>query len=93
MTIYERNCGATADFATHVNLRRSDVSFDSKKQEPIFVMSGRQKLQVTWLGKSSLLVTFPVPPDPKERVFQRIETVDGVVIRYEPMQHSDTLPP
>jgi hypothetical protein len=82
-TTYIRNCGATAPYATHVNLRRKGVKFDGKKQEPIFVMGRKQKLEMKWLGQDTLLVKYPEPLGEKDGVFRHDELHDGVKIIYE----------
>jgi hypothetical protein len=86
ITIYERNCGATASYATHINLHLSKVAFNGKTQEPIFVMGRRQKLQVNWDGNTSILVRYPKTFDPKEDVFRKDTRRDGINILYESVE-------
>jgi hypothetical protein len=57
-TVYRRNCGATSDFATHVNLRRNSgaVKRDGGvvHEGEVLTLGGTRKVKVTWLDSRRL---------------------------------------
>lgn len=60
-TLFERNCGATTGFVTHVNLRlRSDVFHSDGngtiKDGEIFVVRGQPAVTLTWSDQARLTV-------------------------------------
>ena len=55
-TVFERDCGATTDFASLVNLRESNQTFDPDDGSNIFVAEGRPPIHLTWESNQQLLV-------------------------------------
>jgi hypothetical protein len=53
--VYERNCGATTDFVTHVNLRMSSANFKGGKNV-VFVAKGKHQVSVEWENDGTLRV-------------------------------------
>src|SRR6266705_2238517 len=66
ITVYERNCGATAPYSTQINLRRSGITFNANTQEPVFVIGRKQELKVNWFGNKLINVRYRKPFDSKE---------------------------
>lgn len=54
-TLFERDCGATTDFSTIVNLREINSKFDPD-DGTIFVVSGRHPVKLIWKSEVELLV-------------------------------------
>ena len=52
-TLFERNCGATTDFSTIVNLRESSASFKDDDLG-IVIVKGQHKLDLVWDGNTKL---------------------------------------
>ncbi len=52
-TLFERNCGATTDFSTIVNLRESSVKFKGDDLG-IFIVKGVHALDLVWNGNTKL---------------------------------------
>ncbi len=52
----ERNCGATTDFSSIVNLQSTSAKFDSN-DGILFVAKGRYDISTKWTGPKSLLIT------------------------------------
>jgi hypothetical protein len=72
-TVLERNCGATVDFATHVEL------FAGKERSSVAVLAGSVPISLEWTGEQ-LTVTHPAVD--KDRVFRHAVGALGAVIRY-----------
>jgi hypothetical protein len=61
-TVYTRNCGATTDYVTHVNLHSN---FESPKSDPdgvirggeLFLEPGEKKIRGDWRDESNLILT------------------------------------
>ena len=61
-TIFERDCGATTDFATIVSLRKAEEVFDAKGakgQQPVLIVSGQPAVTLSWSSDTDLVVTLP----------------------------------
>jgi hypothetical protein len=71
--VVERNCGATVDLATHVELRSGEV------RTPVAVFSGRVPVALRWTGEILAVAHAPVP---RERVYRRAERAIGAEVRY-----------
>jgi len=63
-SVFERNCGATVDFATHVELRAGD------ERVSLAVFAGRMSVALKW---SAERLTVAHAPLGRERVFRRVE--------------------
>jgi hypothetical protein len=72
-TVVERNCGATVDFATDVQL------VAGKERSSVAVLAGRVPISLKWTGEQ---LTVTHPPVDEERVFRHAESAPGAVIRY-----------
>lgn len=54
--VSERNCGATTDFSTMVNVQSTSVGFRAE-EGLLFVVQGVYDLSVAWIGPRTLLIT------------------------------------
>lgn len=52
-TLYERDCGATTDFSTIVNLREDSANFNGDDLG-IVIVKGQHKLDLVWDGNTKL---------------------------------------
>ena len=52
-TVYERDCGATTDFSTIVNLRESSAKFNGNDLGAIIV-KGQHRIDLVWDGNTRL---------------------------------------
>lgn len=52
-TLYERDCGATTDFSTILNLRESLTKFKGNDLGPIIV-KGQHRIELAWDGNTRL---------------------------------------
>jgi hypothetical protein len=53
VTLFERNCGATTDFSTIVNLRESSEKLNGDDLG-ILVVKGQHEIDLTWDGNTGL---------------------------------------
>ena len=58
-TVFERDCGATADYSTNVSLREVKEPFDPSKQELILTVGGQPTVALEWSTESTLAVVIP----------------------------------
>lgn len=56
--VVERDCGATTDYSTLVIVRRTEEPLDAKTQSPVFVIKGRNDVQVVWGDDNDLAVNY-----------------------------------
>lgn len=49
---YERDCGATTDFATSVSIRQSNQEFKDDVNDTIVVIKGRATVESEWMSES-----------------------------------------
>jgi hypothetical protein len=54
--VYERDCGATTDFSSMVNVQRASDKFRGN-EGLLFVVKGRYSLSAAWTGPRTLLIT------------------------------------
>jgi hypothetical protein len=52
-TVYERDCGATTDFSTIVNLRESSAKFNGDDLGSVIV-KGQHRIDLIWDGNTKL---------------------------------------
>jgi hypothetical protein len=72
-SVVERNCGATVDFATRIELRSGD------RRMAIAVFGGRVSVSLKWTAEGLAVTHAPVGPD---RVYRRAETAFGTQVIY-----------
>lgn len=77
-TIYERDCGATTDFVTNVNLQPKYTGpFNPEKGTQILTQEGRHEVKATWLANDSLELNYPF-----DEVFAQEATWQDVKIKH-----------
>ncbi len=59
--VFERNCGATTPYFTHLNLRESREKFKANSdgvigEGEVYTVKGLAELKVTWLSETAILV-------------------------------------
>ncbi|MGH9877893.1 MAG: DUF5412 family protein [Nitrososphaerales archaeon] len=54
-TFYERDCGATTDFSTIVNIRPRAEKFNGKKGS-LFIVKGRHQINIAWKDRGKLQI-------------------------------------
>ena len=54
-SVFERNCGATVDFASIVSLASTSAR-PLRTDDFLFVVKGRPDISVTWSGPNSLVI-------------------------------------
>jgi hypothetical protein len=77
--VFERNCGATTDYSSIVNLQNPSDKFDGN-DDVLFVAKGRYDLSVRWMGAKELLVT--CPGCLRSNIFRQGTVEGGVDIKY-----------
>ena len=77
-TVFERDCGATTDFSTHVSIREADEPFDSSTKTRVLIVAGQTEVDIEWSTEKKLSVTF----SPAE-TFTKLETWRDVRIVYK----------
>ena len=82
--IFERDCGATTDFVTHVAVLDYSSSFDNSTVSNVFAAdSNRGKVDLTvrarWISPSTVKITYPSG----SRVYNRAADANGVHVSYD----------
>lgn len=77
-TVFERDCGATTDFSTHVSLREADEPFDPSTQTRVLTVAGKAAVDVEWSTEGALSVALPAA-----ETFTKLETWRDVRIVYK----------
>ena len=78
-SIFVRNCGATTDFATRVEVRwRSN---QSSEDDRVFVVNGKPEVHVHWLDESTLAVKCEECVD--EDIRRRMTKLGSIKIEFE----------
>jgi hypothetical protein len=79
-TIFERNCGATTDYSTHVALRRADEPFDPSDRARVLTVAGRAVIDVEWTAAAALSLSASLPP---AKTFGKLSAWRDVQISYK----------
>lgn len=58
-TVIERDCGATTDYSTLVDLRVASKPLTTSPESLILTLSGKQSVTLAWEGESQLAIQFP----------------------------------
>lgn len=78
-TVVERDCGATTDYATLVDLRRSDRPLDLGNSTLALVLDGRSTIAVEWKTEEHFVVQYTVAEVIRQE--PRVEGVRVEVVR------------
>jgi len=91
----ERNCGATTDFSSIVNVQTASDRFDSD-QGVLFVAKGHYDIAVAWSGPRALLVTCAACS--RKNIFREVTALGDIAVRYslgpdsaKPAERADTV--
>ncbi len=76
-TVFERNCGATTGYSTHVSLREAREPFDPSKQKRVLTVAGQPTVGLEWNGERALTVVLS-----GGKTFTKLETWRDVRIVY-----------
>jgi hypothetical protein len=87
-SMFERNCGATTDYATAINLRSSEEEFVGAVRDDVLRVSGLPPLEMHWEGARRLVVRLPALRG-KEEIFQQLARWRDVDIVYHRSAESD----
>lgn len=86
--LFQRDCGATTGFSTHISILDADGKLSGSGNALIADDDhgaardgdwGGPKAEMTWLSSDRLLVRYAI----KSRLFKRTEQVSGVSITYQ----------
>lgn len=73
--VTEVDCGATIDFAQHVEIRRNRWLFQDQQQ--LVVLKGQPKIKICWFSDSELAVIHS-----KAEAFHRLDTWNAIEVWY-----------
>lgn len=76
---YERNCGATTDFSSHVNVQMASDKFRAD-EGVVFIARGRYDLSVAWTGPRTLLIT--CANCARKEVFREVVALGDIDVKY-----------
>ncbi|MFA5422606.1 MAG: polymorphic toxin type 44 domain-containing protein [Phycisphaerae bacterium] len=77
--VYIRNCNATTDYATRVDLI-STSNDPNLKPLKVLILESYQPVNVEWSGSDKLIIDYP--PMEKELIFVKESLVSGIEIEY-----------
>ena len=77
-TFFERDCGATTDFAAHVNLRPSKAQFDGRQFSSVLVIKGRPEIDLEWKDDSRLSISY----SGGSQIYKKLDSWNAVHISY-----------
>jgi len=78
-TVFVRNCGATADFTTFVNIRPAGSKFDGDAFPVALILGGRRLVNIEWTAPRQLLVRRPAARD---ALFRETPLLEGITLKY-----------
>jgi hypothetical protein len=79
VTLFDRDCGATADYSTNVSLGRPS---DGRGNDAffIFVAKGRREVSIRWAGAKSLYVE--CDRCSRDTIFRQVTTLGDIDVHY-----------
>lgn len=77
--VYERNCGATTDFSSMVNVQSASDKFHPD-EGLLFVAKGRYVLSVSWTGSRTLLVS--CTSCSRNNVYREVSILGDIDVKY-----------
>ncbi len=75
--LYERDCGATTDTSTTINIREEGVKFDGGEGR-VFVIKGKAEVELIWKEPQLLIVT----SNATENIFTQEKRWKELAIQY-----------
>ena len=82
LLIFERNCGATSSFQTHVSLMSASDEIPDDARGNLFHMSGHPdwtNVNVYWVDDQHVIISYPS----NEKVYRAKKRLHGVNVTYE----------
>lgn len=82
LVVFERNCGATTGFTTHVSVLAADRELPNQ-QGNLFAMDGHPEwtqVTVTWIDEDHVLIRYPTGPT----IYKANERFWWTQVTYEP---------
>ena len=85
--VFERSCGATTGFVTHISVRKNDKLLNNDHGN-LFIATGSQSkfsaigtipTKVVWLDNKNLLIRY----DKNATIYKKVEEREGIKIKYE----------
>jgi hypothetical protein len=76
---YERNCGATTDFSSMVNVQSASDKFRAD-EGVLFTAKGRYDLSVAWTGPRMLLIT--CGNCSRKNIYREVVALGDIDVRY-----------
>lgn len=77
--IYERDCGATTDFSSIVNVQSASDKFRADEGR-LFVAKGRYDLSVAWTGPRTLLIT--CAGCSRKNIYREVVALGDIDVKY-----------
>jgi len=77
--VFERDCGATTDFSSIVNVQSASDKFRGE-EGLLFVARGRYDLSVTWTGPRSLVIN--CRGCSRNNIFREVVALGDIDVRY-----------
>jgi hypothetical protein len=78
--VYIRNCGATTDFATRLDIVTDNNAVGKDDNNTVFITKGYQPINVKWQGKNIIVVN--CPRIKQERIYKRQNKYGNIKIEY-----------
>lgn len=80
-TVFERDCGATTDYARIVAVRKKKERFRGDRSDDVFVIRGREEVDVNWENNRHLVI---VRPRRTDAIFKQLASWNEVQVSYRP---------
>ena len=77
--VYERNCGATTDFSSIVNLQNVSEKFNGNEDQ-LFIAKGRYSISVEW--KSPRLLVINCQDCSRQNIFREVTALGDIDVSY-----------
>jgi hypothetical protein len=78
-TVYERNCVATTDFSSIVNVQSPSLKFNGD-QGQLFIAKGRYDISLSWTGARALLIK--CRSCTRKNIFREVSALGDVDVTY-----------
>lgn len=78
LSVYRSNCGATADYAMGLSIRRAGDDFDPSPKNATLILGGNLPVTALWIDDENIQIDVPKGAE----MFQSEHQWNGVTIRY-----------
>lgn len=80
-TVFVRNCGATTDYSSIINLRETSSRFNADADDnTIFVVKGRPRIGIEWITTDHVRVSCSACS--QENIFKQVQSWKDVKVSY-----------